>query len=123
MEISAHFIKRTISLTVLKFFRNKLFEFLETIGYMVIRLAHALMYIVRGRISFAHLIEQSSRFAVDSLPITLTIVSMTSVILAVQIAPEMVKQGGGNYIGMLLAEVDTPADYRTIWETLEECRK
>lgn len=105
MEISAHFIKRTISLTVLKFFRNKLFEFLETIGYMVIRLAHALMYIVRGRISFAHLIEQSSRFAVDSLPITLTIVSMTSVILAVQIAPEMVKQGGGNYIGMLLALV------------------
>jgi phospholipid/cholesterol/gamma-HCH transport system permease protein len=47
--------------------------------------------------------EQSSRFAVDSLPITLSIVSMTSIILAMQIAPELVKQGGKDYIGLLLA--------------------
>ena len=47
--------------------------------------------------------EQCSRFAVDSLPITLSIVSMTAIILAMQIAPEMVKQGGKDYIGLLVA--------------------
>ena len=28
-----------------------------------------------------------------------------------------------SYTSMLLAEVDTPADYRTVWEALEACRR
>ena len=47
--------------------------------------------------------EQASRFGVSSLPITLSIVGMTSVIIAMQIAGEMVKQGAGNYVGMLVS--------------------
>lgn len=60
-----------------------------------------LYYILRLRINIKATIEQSSRFAVDSLPITLTIVGMTSVIIAMQIAPELAKQGAEGYIGML----------------------
>ena len=46
---------------------------------------------------------QCSRFGVSSLPITLSIVGMTSIIVAMQVAGEMVKQGGGNYVGMLVS--------------------
>ena len=53
--------------------------------------------------SLREIIDQSSRFGVSSLPITLSIVGMTSVIVAMQVAGEMVKQGGGNYVGMLVA--------------------
>jgi len=49
------------------------------------------------------LMYQCYRFGVTSLPITLSIVGMTSVIVAMQVAGEMVKQGGGNYVGMLVA--------------------
>ena len=46
--------------------------------------------------------EQCYRFGVTSLPITLSIVGMSSIIVAIQVAGEMVKQGGGNYVGMLI---------------------
>ena len=41
--------------------------------------------------SFKEIVEQCSRFAVSSLPITLTIVCMTSIIISMQVAEEMVK--------------------------------
>ncbi len=78
-------------------------EFLETIGDIFYRFCQVLKYLFTFQINFKQLVEQSSRFAVDSLPITLSIVGMTAVILAVQIAPEMVKQGGKDYIGLLVA--------------------
>ena len=48
------------------------------------------------------IIEQCARFGVSSLPITLSIVGMTSIIVSMQVAGEMVKQGAGNYVGMLV---------------------
>ena len=53
--------------------------------------------------TFGEIINQASRFGISSLPITLSIVGMTSVIVAMQVAGEMVKQGGGNYVGMLVS--------------------
>jgi len=49
------------------------------------------------------LMYQCYRFGVTSLPITISIVGMTSIIVAMQVAGEMVKQGAGNYVGMLVA--------------------
>ncbi len=46
---------------------------------------------------------QAARFGISSLPITLSIVGMTTIIVAMQVAGEMVKQGAGNYVGMLVA--------------------
>ena len=60
-------------------------------------------YILTFQINFKEVIEQSARFGVSSLPITISIVSMTSIIVAMQVAGEMVKQGGGNYVGLLVA--------------------
>lgn len=78
-------------------------EFFETFGDISYRFCQVLKYILKLQINMKQLVEQASRFAVDSLPITLSIVAMTSIILAMQIAPEMVKQGGKDYIGLLVA--------------------
>ena len=53
--------------------------------------------------TFKELMYQCYRFSITSLPITLSIVGMTSIIVAMQVAGEMVKQGAGNYVGMLIA--------------------
>ena len=78
-------------------------EFLETFGIIARQFCQVVKYIIKGQINFKQVIEQSSRFAVDSLPITLSIVAMTAIILSMHVAPEMVKQGGKDYIGLLVA--------------------
>lgn len=82
---------------------KQLEEFFETLGEIDIRFWQVIKHIAKGHLNWRHIIEQCSRFAVDSLPITLSIVGMTCIIIAMQIAPEMVKQGGEKYVGMLMA--------------------
>ncbi len=94
-----HSITYNISLMLLRHIR----DFLETFGIIIRQFFRAAEYIIKGQINFKQVIEQSSRFAVDSLPITLSIVAMTAVILSMQAAPELVKQGGKDYIGLLVA--------------------
>lgn len=59
--------------------------------------------IIKGEIDKKELLEQCNRFGISSLPITLSIVGMTSVIVASQVALEMVKQGGSNFVGLLMS--------------------
>ena len=97
------YIQQTITYRVALIFVQHVREFFETFGDIAYRFYQVIKYILTFQINFRQLIEQSSRFAVDSLPITLSIVAMTAIILAMQIAPEMVKQGGKDYIGLLVA--------------------
>lgn len=53
-------------------------------------------------VQFRELFVQCERFGISSLPITLSIVGMTSIIVSSQVANEMVKQGGSGLIGMLM---------------------
>ena len=78
-------------------------EFLETLGKITQNGIHVIKCLYKNGVNKSELIEQCYRFGVSSLPITLSIVSMTSVIIASQVALEMVKQGGGNYIGLMMA--------------------
>ena len=77
--------------------------FITTLGDIVKYGLEFLAGLKNFNTSFKEIIEQCSRFAVSSLPITLSIVSMTSIIIAMQVAGEMVKYGGGNFVGMLMA--------------------
>ena len=99
------YFRETATYQVLRLFLGQLKDFFETLGDIGIRFLLVLKYIFKGNINFKQVVEQASRFAVDSLPITLSIVSMTVMIIAVQIAPEMLKQGGKDYVGMLVAIV------------------
>lgn len=77
-------------------------DFLDTLGKIAQIGFHVLKCIFRGEISKKELLIQCDRFGVSSLPITLSIVGMTSIIVASQVAHEMVKQGGGNFVGLLM---------------------
>ncbi len=77
-------------------------DFLDTLGHIAQLGFHVLKCILRGEIEIKELIAQCDRFGVSSLPITLSIVGMTSIIVASQVAHEMVKQGGGNFVGLLM---------------------
>lgn len=77
-------------------------DFLDTLGKIAQIGFHVFRCIFKGEISKKELLLQCDRFGVTSLPITLSIVGMTSIIVASQVAHEMVKQGGGNFVGMLM---------------------
>ena len=98
-------VKNTLTYTALRLFFDSVKGFLITVGNIGKDFSSVMYYVLHLRINANATMEQASRFAVDSLPITLTIVSMTSIIIAMQIAPELAKQGAEGYIGMLSALV------------------
>lgn len=88
-----------------KIFSGMFFElekFLDTLGKITLNFIEVCKWIFKGQIDWREVINQCSRFGVSSLPITLSIVGMTSIIVASQVALEMVKQGGGNFVGLLM---------------------
>ena len=89
-----------------KFFKliaEQIEEFVSTLGIIGTYGVEFLKGLSKFNTTFKEIIEQCSRFGVSSLPITLSIVGMTSIIISMQVAEEMVKQGGGNFVGMLMA--------------------
>ena len=103
MTSFAKLFKQSATYNLGKLLALQLEDFFETLGEIGIRFWHVLRLIARGKLNWRHIVEQCSRFAVDSLPITLSIVGMTCIIIAMQVAPEMVKQGGEKYVGALMA--------------------
>lgn len=77
-------------------------NFLVTLGQIAMNGVSTAKFILKGDFNFKEISEQCYRFGITSLPITLSIVGMTSVIVASQVALEMVKQGGSNFVGLLM---------------------
>lgn len=96
------YFKDTLSYKFLLLIRDYFFVFLETLGNITKMLLEVAKRIVKFDVDLKELVYQCSRFGVSSLPITLSIVGMSSIIVATQVAGEMVKQGGGNYVGMFV---------------------
>ncbi len=94
-------VKTTLTYKLLLAFRYNFQDFFITLGNIGKDFKKVFWYILRMKFRFGQTIEQCSRFSVDSLPITLTIVSMTAIIISMQISPELAKQGAGDYIGMM----------------------
>lgn len=78
-------------------------SFVKTLGNVVIYGLEFFKGLKNKPTTIKEVMAQASRFGISSLPITLSIVGMTSIIVAMQVAGEMVKQGGGNYVGMLIS--------------------
>jgi len=102
MGLVSKYYKQSATYRIFKGISSILVEFLDTLGKIAEVGFHLVLAIFKNKIDKQELIEQCSRFGVSSLPITLSIVAMTSVIIASQVALEMVKQGGGNFIGMMM---------------------
>ena len=97
------YFKQSATYQLYKLFTDQVNDFFTTLGEITNNAGKVIKYLFRLDINPKELIEQSSRFAVSSLPITLSIVGMSAIIVAMQVAGEMVKQGGGNYVGQLVA--------------------
>ena len=98
-------INKTLTYNAMLALYEQIRCFLVTLGCIGQDFCRVIKIIFRLKIKSKELIEQSKRFAVDSLPISLAIVGMTSAIIAMQLAPELAKQGGADYTGMLSALV------------------
>ena len=95
--------KSTYTYKFFKLISEQVEDFLSTLGVIVSYGIEFIKELKNYNTSFKEIMEQCSRFGVSSLPITLSIVGMTSIIISMQVAGEMVKQGGGNFVGMLMA--------------------
>lgn len=96
------YYKQSATYKIFKGLFEEFTVFLETLGQIAENLFAVTKYIFKGEIDKKELIEQCNRFGITSLPITLSIVGMTAIIVASQVASEMVKQGGSNFVGLLL---------------------
>ncbi len=98
-----HILKQTVTYKLFKEIFANLIDFMEVMGNITTCGVEFFKALFRGELDKKELIIQCERFGVSSLPITLSIVGMTCVIIVSQIAQEMVKQGGGNFVGALVA--------------------
>ena len=96
---------KTLTFQGIVLLKEQFREFLSTLGNIGLDFYNVIKHILKLKIKFSEIVTQSKRFAYDSLPISLAIVGMTSAIIAMQLAPELAKQGGGDYTGTLSALV------------------
>lgn len=96
------YFRQSATYQLYRLFTRQVNDFLTTLGEITKKTIRVFGFILKGEVKRTELIEQCSRFGVSSLPITLSIVGMSAVIVAMQVAGEMVKQGAGNYVGMLV---------------------
>ena len=96
-------LKGTITYSIYRQLQGHFINLVTTIGDMVRYAWQICKHIYKRNVKKAELMEQCARFGISSLPITLSIVGMSSVIVSMQVAGEMVKQGAGNFVGLLVA--------------------
>lgn len=96
------YAKKSVTYKIFLTLTNNLYAFLKTLGHIAQFGIHLTKCIFKYGISNKELWVQCERFGISSLPITLSIVGMTSIIVSSQVANEMVKQGGADFVGLLM---------------------
>lgn len=102
MGTFTYYFKQSATYNLYRLFTRQVNDFFTTLGEIAQKTVAVFKYILKLEVEPRELIDQCSRFGVSSLPITLSIVGMSAIIVAMQVAGEMVKQGGGNYVGQLI---------------------
>ncbi len=72
-------------------------------GTLVELTREMLGFLLRGQLKPKHFFAQASFVGVDTLGIALILVVFSGMVIALQVAPEMARQGAGVYIGSLLS--------------------
>lgn len=96
------YYKQSATYKIFSGFAKHCDDFLDTLGKITIKGLQSAKALLTFKVDKKELLEQCERFGVSSLPITLSIVGMTSIIVSSQVANEMVKQGGGHLVGLLM---------------------
>lgn len=95
--------KQTLTYKAFCKFRAEFFDWFETLGEVGNIFGKAIKYIFTWQINKNQYFEQAVRFGIEALPMTLGMVWITGMIIALQIAHEMVKQGAGDFVGALVS--------------------
>lgn len=77
--------------------------FLDTLGSAVFYTKDIFGYIVTGQFNLRHFIQQMAFVGVDTLGISLIMATFSGMVISLQIAKEMVKQGAADFVGALVA--------------------
>lgn len=96
------YFKQSATYQLYRLFTKQVDDFFTTLGEIGLKTVAVYKYIFKLNIDRKEVIRQSARFGVSSLPITLSIVGMSAIIVSMQVANEMVKQGAGNFVGRLV---------------------
>ncbi len=96
------FFHKTATFQLYHLLLKQMIDFFTTLGEVTKKFFAVFAYLLKFDINRRIVIEQCERFAISSMPITLSIVGMSTIIVAMQVAGEMVKQGAGNFVGMLV---------------------
>jgi phospholipid/cholesterol/gamma-HCH transport system permease protein len=78
-------------------------ELLETIGFTVLDGRHTFTFLIRGHWGWRNVLKSLSFVGNDTLPVALLLTGCVGTVLSLQIAKDMVNQGGMNYVGALVA--------------------
>lgn len=78
-------------------------DVLEIIGRAVRYLLSSLMFMAKGQINWRHVLEQLAFLGLDSLPIALVLTTFSAMVIALQVATEMARQGAANFVGALVS--------------------
>ena len=102
-------VEKTIKSTIVfSIFSSAYYTFkhaMEVLGQIGFNIRDVFLLAVRGKISLKKTLYESSRIGVDSLPLVIMISWLAGMIISLQLAVEMVKQGGGSYVGAFVTLV------------------
>jgi phospholipid/cholesterol/gamma-HCH transport system permease protein len=84
---------------------QQLKQALVWIGRTQLLVGQSAVFLLKGQASWRHVLQQTAFVMVDSLPLALTLVGLTAVIIALQVSAVMAKQGAGGFIGALVSMV------------------
>lgn len=73
------------------------------VGMCVQYTGAVVQFIAQGKLKPSHVFQQASFVGIDTMGICLTMTTFSGMVIALQVATEMVKQGAGNYVGALVA--------------------
>ncbi len=86
-----------------RWFSNEVHSILKTLGQAVEISISMGRFLLKGRLSARHFFEQASFVGLDTLGIALVLVTFSAMVIALQVAQEMAKQGAGSYVGALVS--------------------
>ena len=98
-------IKSTIFFRILSGSYYTFKRAMETIGHIGFNLRDVFFLTIRGKVDIKKVLQEAARIGVDSLPLVIMISWLAGMIISLQLAMEMVKQGGGNYVGAFVTLV------------------
>lgn len=77
--------------------------FVEHLGLSILNTIEAAKFLIRGKLNWKQFFQQAAFVGIDTLGLCLIMTTFAAMVIALQMAKEMVKQGAGNFVGALMS--------------------